>query len=319
MKQRIYYIDFIRGIGILLMLYAHIPIGGEFNHIVYAFHMPLFFFVSGYLYNEKINLSNMKKKFIKLLPSYLFFSILGYLLWLVEFKPTNFFEAMVPLFHVFTFNNDSMPIVGAIWFITALLASEFIYFLLRQYIKNELLLLVCCLLLFSMSLLLGNIHFNLPFSINQSFVGLLFLHIGFLCAKWNIKQLTNIPILILIFFILGGCLAHYNGEINMRLSKYANPLIFFIAAILLIFTLWIFSYFLYSKKLRVIFVEKIGRYSIIWLGTNEIVINITKSLIYKMHIELLTNLIIVIFLTTIIEYFIQEFVIHSKLKKFFNL
>lgn len=38
--------DYLKGIGILLMMVCHLV--GEHNRIVYSFHMPLFFLLAGY-------------------------------------------------------------------------------------------------------------------------------------------------------------------------------------------------------------------------------------------------------------------------------
>lgn len=48
--ERVNYIDYIRAIGIILMVLAHIPLSDSFVHYVHGFHMPLFFVVSGYCY-----------------------------------------------------------------------------------------------------------------------------------------------------------------------------------------------------------------------------------------------------------------------------
>ena len=50
---RIEYIDLFRGIGILLMIMGHIEFAPRFDHFIHAFHMPMFFFVSGYFFNGK--------------------------------------------------------------------------------------------------------------------------------------------------------------------------------------------------------------------------------------------------------------------------
>lgn len=42
------WIDFAKGIGIILVVWAHT--GGSFHEYIAQFHMPLFFFVSGFLY-----------------------------------------------------------------------------------------------------------------------------------------------------------------------------------------------------------------------------------------------------------------------------
>lgn len=45
--------DVFRGLGILLMVMGHIGFGGAFDKFIHAFHMPMFFFVSGYFYRKK--------------------------------------------------------------------------------------------------------------------------------------------------------------------------------------------------------------------------------------------------------------------------
>ena len=52
-KKRVTSADFFKGIGIVCMIMAHIGFGDTFNHYVHAFHMPMFFFASGYFFKEK--------------------------------------------------------------------------------------------------------------------------------------------------------------------------------------------------------------------------------------------------------------------------
>lgn len=51
--NRIEWIDVIRGISILLMVYAHLAINNKLRTIIFSFHMPIFFLLSGYLFSEK--------------------------------------------------------------------------------------------------------------------------------------------------------------------------------------------------------------------------------------------------------------------------
>jgi fucose 4-O-acetylase-like acetyltransferase len=39
--------DVMKGIGIILMLIGHIPPGDQVYHVIYSFHMPLFFLIAG--------------------------------------------------------------------------------------------------------------------------------------------------------------------------------------------------------------------------------------------------------------------------------
>lgn len=45
------YWNIVKGIGIILVVVGHVWI--DLNQFIYMFHLPLFFFVSGYLYNEE--------------------------------------------------------------------------------------------------------------------------------------------------------------------------------------------------------------------------------------------------------------------------
>lgn len=47
--NRVESIDVLKGIGILFMVLGHMHFSVIFIHYVYAFHMPLFFLISGYL------------------------------------------------------------------------------------------------------------------------------------------------------------------------------------------------------------------------------------------------------------------------------
>ena len=76
MSKRIEYIDIARGIGILLVVLGHndFALVSPFAYkVIYSFHMPLFFFLSGYFINPSIEFGEfIKKRFNSLLKPYLF-------------------------------------------------------------------------------------------------------------------------------------------------------------------------------------------------------------------------------------------------------
>lgn len=49
-KNRIEWIDTAKGIGIILVLLGHADFE-PFSKIIYMFHIPLFFFISGFLFH----------------------------------------------------------------------------------------------------------------------------------------------------------------------------------------------------------------------------------------------------------------------------
>ena len=84
MPKRIEYIDIARGIGILLVVLAHNDFGfiSQYGHeVIYSFHMPLFFFLSGYFIKTDISFFDFfKKRFHSLLKPFLFTLFLIYFL-----------------------------------------------------------------------------------------------------------------------------------------------------------------------------------------------------------------------------------------------
>ena len=58
MKSRSSIIDMMRAIGIILVVLGHcLPFSFLFlKRLIYLFHLPLFFMISGYLYQEKCSL-----------------------------------------------------------------------------------------------------------------------------------------------------------------------------------------------------------------------------------------------------------------------
>ena len=54
MKKRLEWIDLAKGIGIILMIIGHMPsIPSAVHNWIFSFHMPLFFFLSGYMFKKK--------------------------------------------------------------------------------------------------------------------------------------------------------------------------------------------------------------------------------------------------------------------------
>jgi len=89
-SQRIAYLDVAKGIGILLVALAHADVSlfSPYLHkFIYAFHMPLFFFLSGYFFNPGIPFwTLLKKRFNSILKPYL---VTIFLIYIVSLSFTN--------------------------------------------------------------------------------------------------------------------------------------------------------------------------------------------------------------------------------------
>lgn len=94
-KQRDTNIDFVKGLGIILLILGHIS-DGDLQRVIYSFHMPLFVIVSGYLFKNPANKKNYIMKCVKdLVYPYVTFNILLILIGLIHLvikQPVWFFK-----------------------------------------------------------------------------------------------------------------------------------------------------------------------------------------------------------------------------------
>ena len=79
------WIDWSKSIAIFLVIWGHVPMQSETHTIIYSFHMPLFFLISGYLYNPKGTIKEELYKDLKtLLLPYLIYQFIFYPYWFVR-------------------------------------------------------------------------------------------------------------------------------------------------------------------------------------------------------------------------------------------
>ncbi len=93
MKERVAHIDIAKGIGILLVIFGHNWIvlnnKGEIYNIVYSFHIPLFFFLSGIFFDPyKPFMATLKEKANTLLKPY-FVTVIVVEILFIAFKAAN--------------------------------------------------------------------------------------------------------------------------------------------------------------------------------------------------------------------------------------
>lgn len=129
-SKRIEWIDIAKGIGILLVVLGHLSVNGQvIRTIVYSFHMPLFFTISGFLYKQKDFASTLKGGFKKLIVPIIFFMNFDTVLTLILcrfgiFDPVGF-KDVIKCFLLLGGTLKNSPI----WFLLVLfLCNTFQYF-----------------------------------------------------------------------------------------------------------------------------------------------------------------------------------------------
>ena len=165
-KKRVEEIDVLRGIGIVLMIMGHVGYGTMFHRFIHSFHMPLFYFISGYFFNPDSNVCNfiIKKTKTLLLP-YAVFAVLHLGIWILlnPAKQSLIFEMICNI--IFFPNADIYPIAGGLWFLVSLYITELIVFLAVRKNDNYFFLdIFFILLVLFASICTRVIPFELPFT-----------------------------------------------------------------------------------------------------------------------------------------------------------
>ena len=85
MKTRIQWIDIAKAITIIAMIIGHsVPYGSSIRNLIFSFHMPLFFILTGYTMREDADFKELclgiKKDFLRLIVPMLLFQSVNFFL-----------------------------------------------------------------------------------------------------------------------------------------------------------------------------------------------------------------------------------------------
>ncbi len=328
-SARIDYIDVFRSFGILLMIMGHIGYGVTFNFFIHAFNMPMFFWISGYLFKHKREedltfLTYLLKKAKTLLLPYFIFGTAHYLLYVAEnfLTHTNYNIDILPLLHLFSDNTTGLPICGALWFLTALFFTDILYFLIDRYILSDILkTIVIIAIAFWGNLANTILPFTLPYALGASFVGIGLYYLGYLCQKYGERgmrcffNLTWIPNIVL--GVISVILIFMNGYINMRTGTYAIIPLFWINAMLSIIVGINFARLLY-QYIQNNYIGKwltgMGRDSIVYVCLNQVVILIVKRCLDVIGLSPLLSKNVTLIITLLVLWVADKIIVNTKLK-----
>lgn len=303
-------IDISRGIGIILVIFAHILSIKEINRVIYFFHMPLFFFLAGmsmvYSYKEDTSFKEYTIKKIKnILVPYFIFSIISFIYWaLIERKIRGQIDISIisNFLNIFIAKASSQlysPNV-VMWFLPCMFTTDIMFFALMRLKHKK--------TIIGINLVIGYfLSINkiiLPWSIETALIALSFMYFGYIIKKEEIVnnwyKITFLTILSIIGIII--CFIT-NNEVNMLNHKYSNIILFLLGAYSGIFITIVFlSNFILKQKHFKNIIEYIGQNSLIIMLCSEplkrLLLKIL-SIITKVEIEIIRKSIIYSFLCTV--------------------
>lgn len=322
-KERIGYIDIVRGLAIILMVMGHMDFGYQFDYYIHAFHVPVWFFISGWFQkNNHLGFQNVKRKIHKLIIPYFIWGFLQYPVWILFNRSAN--NKLEPLMNLFWENtNLLMPIAGALWFLTCLFFTELIFAFIQNKFKNKINKTAAVFIMIITGFSLPHyFQIRLPWAIDVSFVTVGFMAIGYYLKTYfnneHVKRFFNLSIIeIIVLGIINSASIFVNGYVNLRTGSYSCYFLFWINAILAIVVFWDACRIVdhkCSKCFLVTEIKFIGRYSMIYLVLNQLLVLIGNRILYRLHIG---NIAVVLMVKAIFVLLIMVILHHIAL--IFNL
>ncbi len=245
LPQRNLSIDIAKGIGIMVVVFAHNMDIYAVNRYLFPFAVPFFFFMGGYNFNLAKHrlqpLSFIKIHFLRLLVPYFAASVCSYL----------FYTAAAPLLSLPPITVDAAidgVLTGYIgdlefnivlWFLPALFFAD-IFFLALGYKLKGLSLFAAVMLLTAAGWMLGKYDQFMIFSLDIAMTVQLFVYAGYMIRQSQIldkilqyTKNTSLPFLatplaFLPFLAVLACSAHQKLP-DIPTRDYSHPVLFFVA------------------------------------------------------------------------------------------
>lgn len=238
--SRIPWIDTAKGIAIILTIIGHtLDYGTLGRNIIFSFHMPLFFILSGYTFKISDHWDNclirLKKDIVRLLCPVLFVSTISLLLqYIISIDHSFdrfiqlFFQMALSLYWASGISVHEAPPLGMLWFLISLFTARTLFNILNLLFPKDKYR-VSSVLAGLLGIYLGMKHIYLPFNIDVSLVATLFLAIGYLLRNsLTITENVSLKVLITTFWI--SCL--YSGMyIELATRSYPGLLICIVEAL----------------------------------------------------------------------------------------
>ena len=286
--NRVPWIDICRGFGITLVLYGHLITLESQRYLIYAFHMPLFFFLSGLVFkpvHNKTMQSIVVKNFKQLLIPYFFFAVFTYLFAVLTNPKPDLTPGGIAwqLFGIL-YGSGSDGMLGfnvVLWFLPCLFITRLTFALITRRVTQTKILGLILLLFgtigYTLSILTPWI--KLPFGLEIALTGIVFFGLGYLwkTRKYALAALRPYRLFIALLAIgitYFAATANYHiggNQIDLRANRYNNVFLFYTASLGGILALTMISQLIRANKV----LEYIGRNSmVIFAWHNLLIVNL---------------------------------------------
>lgn len=281
MKKRNDDISVSKGIGIILMVMGHAGLVFPLDSIIYSFHMPLFFILSGYFYKVPEYLwhgSFIKKRIKSLWVPYVIWTIIGLFLHnvfscLMSYGDIyTYSEILKRMAHSFFFGGHDGCLFPGFWFLKALFcASISIYFVTFVFKKLNIpvffligIYFICIVLL-----LLFKIDNN---TLKGTLYGGIFILLGYIYRKYENSLLGDGNLLIVLLTCIQVTSIYINPNADML--GYSKDTILSYTFFAVTGTLLVYKI---SKRLKPTLVKR----TLVYIGDHTMPILILHGVVFK--------------------------------------
>lgn len=235
-SNRMEWIDLCKAIGIYLVVLGHfLPVGAPPKLIIYTFHVPLFFILSGFLLkvHRSWHLQILHRAKILLIP-YFGFATISLVYYI--FSPISYDKLLELFFYLKgkTIWNDPL------WFLFTLFIVDTIAYSILYTFKNIFNNAKHILILSIITLILGYFIYNYKFAsleflgIDKAIIMLGFYFIGYFLNRINFFNVTHknktVWFIILVLVSLISLYVNYNNNISVYHMDLNNYWFFILAA-----------------------------------------------------------------------------------------
>ncbi|MBR5087282.1 MAG: acyltransferase [Muribaculaceae bacterium] len=303
-KQRIAYIDFMKGFCILLVVAFHIDytiFSTPYNFMLQQFRVPMYFFLSGLFFKEYNGFFDFsRRKINNIVIPLLFFTLIGVIFNLCcnLFKHNMDFRMALSMFPRNPINANT-----PIWFLVVLFEINIIYYLLQKFLPRWLTIIAAIILSIVGYVVVQHCdNISIFLYLDIAFVAMPFFILGSESRRLGLLERgPHKAVRIAMVLVTAVLLYFFAGEINMYERRYPSYLSLYIFPAISILTLLFVSQYI---KRPVPIISHIGRYSIIVLGTQILLIYPLKYAVIKFFpsINTMWHYLIILVSVVILEY-----------------
>lgn len=214
-KIRISWIDMARGMAMLLIIVGHcVGIPETLRHIIFSFHVPMFFILSGFVYRKKEK--SVRKDLKQLIIPYIaavciiiVFQIYGSKQW----DWLQIRQILKSACYGYGSNYNDIGLIGALWFLPTTFVTRRIMNLVFSFHIKEAYRAIGFIILMILGIEIGQSTW-IPWNVDIAFVAAGFMYVGYLLNKT--EKLFAKDILIGCFFIWFAAMKCGQLEISTR-------------------------------------------------------------------------------------------------------